>query len=355
MKPVSPVEIRKILILKWSAMGDVVIASAAMEDVHRAFPDASIDLHTTKPWKSLFAEDPRFDRVLTHDIRSFKGVVGWLNEIRKGRYDLLIDLQSNDRSCTLLSLLYLTGCAPKYRVGNHPRFPYNFSSGLKIGTPIAAFDIQKRALVAIGIESVTKRPCLYVPEVNHQRAQAMMDRYRLKAQSFVIFFPGSQAAGYLKRWGATSYAELGRELIKHGLEKIVLVGGPDDSEVCAQVANLCSSDWLVNLCGQTQIFDIVPLCEHAELIIGNDTGTSHVASCTKTPMLVICGPTDPRRVKPVGDQIESIQAEDKCINCYKKECRHSVYHECMATITVEMVIEKLKDMQALPLPSVEKI
>jgi len=341
--PADP-SIKKILIIKWSAMGDLVIATAAMEDLHRAFPDARIDLHTTRPYRALFEKDHRLSRVLTDNVRSFSGILAWLRSVRQGRYDLIVDLQSNQRSRTLMAILYLLGWAPPYRVGTHPEFPYTISSGVG-RIKISAFEIHQRALAAAGIEPLTPRPCLSVPETSVRNARRLQAEHGLHPGRYAIFFPGSQAAGYLKRWGGDSYAALGQALVERGLEKIGLIGGPDDRDACNAIEQTLEAPWLVNLCGATEMLDIVPLCAEAKLIVGNDTGTSHIASATDTPMLVICGPTDPLRVKPVGEQIAAIQADIDCKNCYKKQCAKD--HRCMKAVTVEMVIAKLQEMQSL--------
>lgn len=339
-------DIKKILILKWSAMGDIVIATAAMSDIRQAFPEASIDLHTTRVWSPLFEHDPRFNEVMTENVRSLHGIWSWLKDIRRRDYDLVIDLQSNDRSRYLLSSLTLLGWAPRYRIGNHPVFPYNISSGLK-GVSIHAFDIQKKALAAAGVKAVFERPNLHVPEANREKVNQLCSEHGLFAGSFAIFFPGSHGAGLLKRWGVERYASLGRCLVDQGVEWVVLIGGPDDLEECSSIAESCNATWLVNLCGQTHLLDIVALSQSAKLIVGNDTGTSHVASCSTTPMLVICGPTDPDRVKPVGDQVVALQANVDCLNCYRKECNYNIHHHCMKSVSVDMVIDKLKTMKAL--------
>ena len=64
-------------------------------------------------------------------------------------------------------------------------------------------------------------------------------------------------------------------------------------------------------------------------------------------MLVICGPTDPDRVKPVGDQVLALQAPSECLNCYRKDCNYHIHHDCMKSVSVDMVIDKLKAMKAL--------
>ena len=64
-------------------------------------------------------------------------------------------------------------------------------------------------------------------------------------------------------------------------------------------------------------------------------------------MLVICGPTDPRRVKPIGGQVKAVQAEEVCINCYSRQCEHEDYHACMKAVTVDMIERRLGECGVL--------
>ncbi len=335
--------IRRILVLKWSAMGDVVISTALIEDIRRAFPAATLDLHTLPPWAQLFAFDPRFATVSAIDVRrkqgGARGLWEWLRFVRRGRYDLIVDLQSNDRSRGLLTLLWFTGGAPRTLVGNHRRFPYDIAPAAATGM-IHAFDLQQTTLRAAGIPTVTPRPVLHPGADHRRRAAELLAAHGLQNGDYAVLLPGCQAAGYLKRWGAERYAALAGQLRERGVGKVVVLGGPDEMEECARIEELCGGEWLVNLCGQTRILELVPICEGARLIVANDTGTAHVASATDRPMVVVCGPTDPRRVKPVGENVVALQASGlDCLNCYcKAPCDH---HACMAAITPEMVLAAL--------------
>ena len=75
-------DIRRILIIKWSGIGDVAIATATIQDIRDAFPDASMDLNTMAPCDRLFRDDPRFDDVFCFDLRgserSMAGHWRWL-------------------------------------------------------------------------------------------------------------------------------------------------------------------------------------------------------------------------------------------------------------------------------------
>lgn len=338
-KPLDASKIRRILIIKWSAMGDVVMATAVMEDVFRAFPGCQIELNTMPAWAGLFRHDPRFAEVFAIDVRKhgsrLHDNLAWLKRVRAGHYDLVIDLQGSDHSRALLALLGLMGVAPRHRLGNRGGFPYNLPSEA-LPKPAHAIDIMRAAIRGAGIPAVTPRPVLHPSPEHLQNAARIMASCGLAEKNFGLFLPGSQAAGWLKRWGAARYAELARRLHEKGTEKIAIVGGPDEIEECAAIAAACG-DWAVNLCGKTAILELVPIARAARFIVGNDTGTAHVASAADTPMLVLCGPTDPRRVKPIGDNVVALQADLPCINCYGKTCRLDGSHACMAAITPELV------------------
>ena len=335
--------IRRILIIKWSAMGDVIIATALLEDIVRAFPNREIHLDTQPAWRDLlFAHDPRFQRVLTVDWRDhrhrLRQMGTWLRQVRAENYDLVIDLQCNDRSRLLLSLLWLSGCRIRYRLGNRCQLPYNIAPD-ELPKPAHTLTRSRAALQAGGIPATTPRPVLHIPERHYARAQAFVEQHGLAPGNYAIFLPGCNANGHLKRWGADRYAALAHQLHQEGLARIVLIGGPDEVNECQRIAQQCGPS-LVNLCGQTEILDIPPLCESARYIVANDTGTAHLAAATPIPMTVLCGPTDPRRVKPLGDNVTTLQAALPCINCYRKTCSH---HSCMAMLTPARVLRHLRE------------
>ena len=265
------------------------------------------------------------------------GVWRVLQSMRRENYDLVIDLQSNNRSRLLLSLLRLVTAGRIKIAGLHQHFPYRYAPS-KNAPP--GFIRQQLALKAVGVEAKTRNPSLYVPASNRANVDALICQHNLLGKKFVVFLPGSNPAGTLKRWGAHRYAALADMLRAKGLGPAVLVGGPDDQQECDDiVAQVKNPESVVNLCCKTDILDIVPLAERSVFIVGSDTGPAHVASAAGCPMLIICGPTDPKRVKPAGDHVEAIQAEIDCVNCYRKDCSH---RSCMAAITVEMVMQKLE-------------
>lgn len=340
-------DIRRVLVIKWSALGDIIIATALFEDIRNAFPYCEIHLNTLPAWANLFSHAPCFNRVIAMPIRGIRAIARWLHAVRGQHYDLIIDLQSNDRSRLLMTLLQLAGRGARYRLGTHRRFPYNIAPELQ-PPHVHAFVHLGAALLAGGIDSTVQHPVLY-PGPEHQvRAAQLMDEYHLVPRRYALLMPGCKKGGELKRWGARRYIALAIRLRDAGIDRVVLIGARDDREVCARIAASCG-DWVINLCEATAILDLVPLCEQAACIVSNDTGTAHVAAVGGRPLVVVCGPTDPRRVKPVGARVIALQADIYCVNCYRKECTH---HSCMSLVSPEAVFDALMAAQGLTIESV---
>ncbi len=340
--------IRRILIIKWSAMGDVILATALMEDIRRAFPNAILHLNTLPPFRRLFAHDPRFAEVIAIDVRRKPGRLGanleWLRRVRAGGYDLIIDLQRTDHSRALLALLRLSGGAPRHRLGNRGGFPYSQTPA--ITDPRAhALPMMRSVLRSAGIACTTPHPILAPGQANTDAAARSLREHGLIPGRFAVFLPGSQAAGWLKRWGVERYAALARGVIDSGLiDQVALVGGPDEVEDCRRIA--ASGPNIVNLNGTLDLLQIAPLCAEARFIVGNDTGTAHIAAAAGKPMLVLCGATDPRRVLPFGPAVRGLQAAVPCRNCYAKECTQAEPLLCMQGLTPEFVLEEVRAMLA---------
>ena len=340
-------DIQRILIIKWGALGDIARSSAIFQDIFLAFPNAKIDLNTFSMFEKLFQADTRFNRVFSVDLRGkdkgWAGKLRWLREVRAGNYDLVIDLQSADRTRMMLQLLQLTGKGIRYRVGHYAGLPYNIAPPrLPVGTH--GFEYMRAALAAAGIPFNTMLPCLHVPPRNTQRAAELALRHGLTPKKYVVFLPGCQAAGFLKRWGANNYAALGQLLHQAGIEKIVVLGAKDEAEECAAITQLCGN-LCVNLCGQTEIFDLLPLCENAACIVGNDTGTAQMVTATGTPMLTLYGPTDPRLAKPVGAQVIALQVSIKDVPCLNCQCNVECSHQsCMKAITPQRAMQEIAAM-----------
>jgi len=335
-------KIKKILVLKWGGMGDVILASGIIEDIFISFPKARIDINTLPQWKNIFKNDSRINKIWGFNnnkgLASFSHMYKWLKEAINGDYDLIIDLQTNDRTRIYLTFLKLINKSPKYVLGNHAVIPYSVMPKTKVKT-VHPFQMMQRTINSIGIKSNRIFPKIYTSKNDVHLAKKLLKKNSLDKDDFIVLICGSNKEGKLKRWGIENFIELSYLIEKNLKYKSVLVGGADDASECKSISK--GNKNTINICNQTDLPVLSEIFRNAKFIVANDTGTAHLAASTKTPMLVITGPTDPKKVKPTGKQVLAIQAEIECKNCYSKSCSH---HSCMKGLKANDVLNNMKKM-----------
>lgn len=328
--------VKKILIIKWGGMGDIIQAMPIIDSLVYKFEFAEFHLNTLPAWKELFQENNKIKKIWGNKFR--KGVYGisdvlkWLKIVKNENYDLIVDLQTNDRSRILISLLRLSFMAPKYIIGNHQIFPYTIHSDNKIFID-DPFNRMERTISTIGVKSSMNHSIDNLTKKSSKKAINLLKKNNLLKQDYVIFMPGGSKSNPLKRWGVKNYVKLSK-IINH---KIILIGGPDDETDCKDIRNQNKN--IINFCSKLSLPELIKVFEKAKFIIANDTGPTHLAATTNTPIIQILGPTDPSKVKPIGGEVISIQSNIECKNCYKKECSH---HSCMKDISPEFISNLIK-------------
>jgi heptosyltransferase-2 len=236
----------------------------------------------------------------------------------------------------------LSGGAPRIRLGNRGGFPYTVQP--EVRDPQAhSLAMMRSTLESAGIPAGTGHPVFYPSASQLEQVRALREKHELRDGRYAVLMPGSSAGVLLKRWGTERYIELARLLHEQGMDKIVLIGGPDEVDVCRSIT--ASGDYVIDL-SSLELLQIAPLCQGAAVIIGNDTGNMHFAAGANRPLLVICGPTNPLRVKPIGERARAVQAVLPCINCYAKTCGNPRHHACMQAISPEWVADAARQMMA---------
>ena len=332
--------IKRILIIKWGGMGDVIISTAIIEDILKSFPNANVDINTLPQWQIIFKHHIGINNVWGSNnkkgLNTFIHLFKWIKIVKMGNYDLIVDLQTNDRSRLYLSILKLLCNKTKYIIGNHAVKPYSITpkSRIKITNP---FQMMQRTINSIGIKSNTLSPKIYTSKNDTKASKIILKENYLKKNNFVVLICGSNIRGKSKRWGVKNFSGLA-VLIKKKLKyKIVLIGGPDDIDECLSVSD--NDNTIINLCNKTNLIQLIEIFSNSKFIISNDTGTAHLASSTKTPIIVITGPTNPINVKPVGKKCLAIQANIKDRDtCYTRTCSH---RSCMDGITPANVLNNI--------------
>lgn len=284
---------RRVLVIKFSALGDMVLAFPAFARIRAAHPSANITLLTTPPFADLARRAPYFDAVETDGRPG--GVIGWLRligRLRRACYARVYDLQTNDRTGLIFHALrpfpptwsgVARGCALPHR--NPDR--------------AAMHSLERHAeqLRDAGIwpDAPTAAMSAPGPDVSWMLAPGPRDP---SARRKALLVPGAAARRPQKRWPAECYGALAARLIAEGFD-VDIVGGVQERPL-AELIRAAAPD-ARDLTGATDVFDIAVLAAEADLAVGNDTGPMHLIAAAGAPCIVLfSGVSDPALSAPRG-------------------------------------------------------
>jgi heptosyltransferase-2 len=144
----------------------------------------------------------------------------------------------------------------------------------------------------------------------------------------------------LRRWPADRYVELARALLARGLD-VVLVGGPEDRWVVPFFEGVGVTDLIAKL----SLVDTVALLDESDVLVTHDTGPLHMGGITKTGIVAVFGPTDPRGRIPQRENVVGIWGGEgfACRPCYDgRDFAPCLSNGCMQQVTVAMVLEQVE-------------
>lgn len=306
-------KIDRLLIVRLSAMGDVIHTLPAAQALREAFPQAQIGWLIEERWAELLcapgtprrgprsAQRPLADWVHTVNlaawrkslftIPSLQAIARVWNDARSQRYDVAVDLQGAIRSAVLARW---SGARAVYGAAEPRESPASLWYTRRV-VARGVHVIEQNLSVA---EAVARRKLGVLP-VELPRdgaAEQRIDRRlsEMGVADFAILNPG---AGWgAKRWPAERYGQVAQALAAKGVHSI-LNHGPGEEELVRDAAGASEG---AAVAMKSSITELIALTRRARLFIGGDTGPMHLAAALQVPVVAIFGPTDPARNGPYG-------------------------------------------------------
>ena len=152
--------------------------------------------------------------------------------------------------------------------------------------------------------------------------------------------PGA-AYGAAKRWPHESFATVANYWIRRG-GIVVLVGSAVECGICASICSDLPEGKCFNLCGRTELHDLMQIFRFSAFIITNDSGLMHLAAVLDRPGLTLFGPTDPHDTGPLSTRWCLLYQKEPCSPCLRRECPKG-NAVCMKKITPAQVIRIVRD------------
>ena len=193
--------------------------------------------------------------------------------------------------------------------------------------------------VALGYDrELTQAPQIPYPALTVERdnQQQALEKLGLNSnKKIVAMMPGAEY-GPAKQWPVDYYRQLAEKLVERGYQVWVL-GSKKETELGG---NIASASGIINLCGKTELVDVVDLLALAEYAVTNDSGLMHVAAATGVKVVAIYGSSDPKYTPPLSDKAAIIYKGLSCSPCFERTCPLGHTH-CLTDVTVDQVLEYL--------------
>ena len=335
--------IMNILIVKLSAIGDVIHALPVSYAIKETYPDAHITWVVEPPAKPLLENNPYIDEILVFEKKKFKSVSGFFKnygpfreQLCKRKYDIALDLQGLGKSAAIV----LSSGAKKCYGTCNMRELSNY-----ISTPVCGKNAQGHIVEryldvarAIGCKVNEVVLPLELTEKEEKNALAVMRQAGVPdGAAYVVMAVGANWPN--KRWPVRSYAALSDRLYGEEIIPVFVGGGAVDEGLIAEIEKAAEIP-PVNLIGKTSLRELAAVIKGARAIVGGDTGPVHLSAGLKKPTIMVMGPTDANRNGPYRQTENAIEAPRDCKYCWKRACPKG--EDCLAAITLEMVWGKLK-------------
>ena len=284
---------RKILVLQTAFIGDVILATAVVEQLRADFPDAQIDFLLRKGNEGLLKAHPFISNILIWDKkhRKYQGLWKWWRRIRLERYDLVVNLQR------FLATGFLTAFsgAPN-RVG-FDKNPLSLFFSHRITHQIGTTDqpvhevSRNLSLLSPWIKKVVGKPKLYPRPEDATSAPP--------AGSYVCLAPTS--VWYTKQWPAERWVKLIDQFPAN--LQVFLLGGPSDREACEQIRKATTNSKVENMAGELSFLASAAWMGRARMNYVNDSAPLHMASAMNAPVVaVFCSTIPAFGFGPLSDQ-----------------------------------------------------
>lgn len=279
---------KRILVIKLSALGDVVLAMGPFAAIRAAHPDAHITVLTTRPYVDLMKASGFFDSIAIDrrpKLIQVREVLALRRFLRNGNFDRVYDLQTSDRTGFYYKLFW-PGPKPEWSgIASGCSHPHANPERSNMHT----IDRHADQLADAGIKDV---PAPYI-----SGSDIDLDRFGIRSP-FVLICPGGAPHRPAKRWPAERFGLLAKKLADYRLTP-VLIGTNSEADVLNRIDQMCPK--ARNLMGRTGFLDIASLAARSVLAIGNDTGPMHIAAAAGAPSVVLFSrDSDPKLSAPRG-------------------------------------------------------
>jgi heptosyltransferase I len=378
-------EFSRILLIKPSALGDVVHTIPLLVKLRARYPRARIDWLITPENAEVVRSHPALSNVVLFARRDFsKRGRRWsatvafrdlLKQIRRAKYDLIVDMHGQMRSAffTLISgarvrigfdrpIKFSRTISAEHDLKNVPSRGWR---GAREGSwiaythriPIPTLDvhaIDRYLWVAplLGLDDNPPDLRIYLSSETIEKVARLLEEHGVpSSKPLIVLVPGT--IWETKHWTIEGFAGVARQFLREGFA-VALAGTKRDQTRCRQIA--AGAPGVCDLSGKTTPAELAALIRRAEVAVTNDSGSMHVAASLGKPMVSVFGPTNPVHIGPYERPASVVRVDLPCSPCNYRRLRQCPFdHACMKQVTSEMVVERARKILARVKPELNRL
>ncbi|MFQ5965330.1 MAG: glycosyltransferase family 9 protein [Candidatus Scalinduaceae bacterium] len=346
---------KTILIVRLSAIGDVVHVLPALRSLRSNFPDSKITWLVEDKARDILTGHPDIDEVITFPRRKWQrdilkinkiintlfDVFSFYKKLRKESYDIVIDFQGNLKS-GIMTLI--TGSEKRFGFakGHCKEFNYLFTKYRIKPSRKRMHKIDKNLelLGGLNIDANFHRPELPVSKADEKYISKFLRTNINDSLPVIVVQPCTSKFGSYKQWPVSNYALLADKILESCEANVIFSWGPGEIDVVNEIVTSMKHKALV-ACETNSIKQLIELIRRADLFIGGDTGPLHIASILDIPTVAIYGPKDPVIYGPYHGKAVVVKKELECSPCEKRTCSDPI---CMTSILPEDVFHAVNKL-----------
>ncbi len=335
---------QRILVVGPSWVGDMVMAQSLFMALKRTHPEAQIDVLAPQWSLPILARMPEVRQGIAMPLGH--GQFGLGTRWRLGRelatqgYDQAIVLPGSLKSALVpwfAGIPRRTGFVGEMRYGL-------LNDARKLDKQVLHMTVQRFVALALPpsyAHSPAQAPDIAPPRLvaDAEHAAQLLRQLGLNTdRPAVAFMPGAEY-GPAKQWPAAHFARLAQDLLARG-HQVWILGSAKDRPVGEAIADAVPCNGIHNLCGQTQLADVVDLLSVCAAAVSNDSGLMHVAAALDIPLVALYGSSDPRHTPPLSPKAQIQYLGLSCSPCFQRQCPLGHTH-CLTQMGPERVLQAL--------------
>jgi len=319
-------------------VGDMVMAQALFITLKQQYPNSEIDVIAPGWSVSLITRMPEvncaIELAVGHKQLKFSSRYQLGKQLRNKNYSLAIVTPRSFKS----ALVPFFAKAKKRR-GYRGEMRYGLLNDIRVlDKTILKQTVQR--YVALGLESAPLSP-LTVPypklTIDSQNQLLLLDRLGLDLDVPIVgLIPGAEY-GSAKQWPVYYFKELAEQLSVQG-KQVWIFGSEKEKWLGDTIVR--SNKNIINLCGKTELADVVDLIALTSHIVTNDSGLMHVACATGRKVVALYGSSNPEYTPPLSESAIILYKGLECSPCFERTCKFG-HTDCLKNISVQDVIGKI--------------